>query len=179
MIDPVFELSLRLALSLLFAVAAWHKVIDLHRFETAVRGYALLPPRMVPVASRLLPLAELVIALGLLHGETRRPAALAAVSILLFYTGAIGLNLVRGRRDIDCGCLTSSAQTPLSPWLVARNVGLAVAAGVTLWPSRQRPLLWVDGLTVASTLVALSLLWVAAQRLAQTGPALRKMRGHR
>jgi uncharacterized membrane protein len=125
------------------------------------------------------PLAELGIALGLLHAETRVAAAVAAASILLIYANAIGLNLWRGRRDIDCGCLTPSSRTPLSPWLVVRNLGLGAAACLTLWPTRQRPLIWIDGFTVVSTLVGLSLLWLAAQRLAQTGPALRKRVGDR
>jgi len=179
MIDPVIDLSLRLALSLLFAGAAWHKVSDLRRFEAAVRGYDLLPARTVPVVSKLLPLAEASIALGLVYGPTRPGAAGGAISILLLYAASIALNLARGRRDIECGCFAASSRAPLNGWLVARNLALAAAAYALVWPSRPRELVWMDWLTITTTLIALSLLWLAGQRLAETGPALRRMGGNR
>ena len=179
MIDPVIDWSLRLGLSLLFAGAAWHKIFDLRRFEAAVRGYEVLPAPMVRIASKLLPLAEASIALGLLYGPARPAAVGGAISILLLYAASISINLARGRRDIDCGCFASSSRAPLSGWLVARNLALAAAAYALVWPSRPRDLIWVDWLTVATTLIALSLLWLAGQRLAETGPALQRMGGNR
>jgi len=179
MIDPVIDLSLGLALSLLFAGAAWHKVSDLRGFEAALRGYDLLPARTVPIASKLLPLVETSIALGLVYGPTRPAAAGAAISILLLYSASIALNLARGRRDIDCGCFAAPSRAPLNGWLLARNLALAAASYALVWPCRPRELIWMDWLTIATTLIALSLLWLAGQRLAETGSALRRMGGNR
>jgi hypothetical protein len=119
-------------------------------------------------------LVEVSIAVGLLYSPSRDIAAIAAVSLLALYTAAICVNLARGRRDIDCGCFAASARVPLSNWLVLRNVILIVAACTLLLPVRARTLIWVDGLTVATALITMSLLWAAGQRLAHTGPTLRR-----
>ncbi|MGD8606372.1 MAG: MauE/DoxX family redox-associated membrane protein [Myxococcales bacterium] len=179
MIDPVIELSLCLCLALLFAGAAWHKISDRPRFEAVMRAYELLPDSSLPVASWLVPVAEASIALGLSYGPARSVAAWCASTVLLLYAGAIGVNLVRGRRDIDCGCFASSSRVPLGVGLVARNVGLAMAAWVASFPARPRALVWVDWVTVGTSLIGLSLLWLVSQRLAQTGPALKRLRGYR
>lgn len=179
MIDPVIELSLSLALALLFAGAAWHKASDRLRFEAVMRGYGLLPAASVPAISWLVPVVEGAIALGLCYGPTRSVAACCASVILLLYAAAIGVNLVRGRRDIDCGCFASSSGVPLGVGLVVRNVALALAAWAASFPTHARPLMWVDWITVGTSLLAFSLLWLASQRLAQTGPALKRLRGNR
>lgn len=178
MIDPVIDISIRFALALLFAGAAWHKASDVHRFEAVVRDYHLLPASWVSAVSRLLPLSEIVLALGLAYGPTAPVAACGASAVLLGYAAAIGLNIARGRRDIDCGCFASSSQAPLGLGLVARNLGLAGASLLTLIPERERPLVWIDWLTVSMALIVLSLLWLASQRLAQTVPALKRLRGN-
>lgn len=178
-VDVIVAWSLRLALAMLFATAAWHKLSELRRFEAAVRAYELVPPRASSLLSRFLPAIEGAIAVALLHPASQRPAAIGAAGVLLLYTGAISINLARGRRRIDCGCFRSSTETPLSEALIVRNLGLLTAAGVLLLPVRNRSLVWVDGLTLVMTLLTLSLLWAAAQRLSHTGPSLRGLGGIR
>ncbi|MBW1832706.1 MAG: methylamine utilization protein MauE [Myxococcales bacterium] len=179
MIDPVIELSVCFALALLFAAAAWHKASDRLRFGAVVGAYKLLPSWLVAPAARLLPLLETSIAVGLLYPPSRDAAAFAAIPLLALYTLAISVNIARGRRDIDCGCFAASARVPLSSWLVVRNIILIVAACALLLPTRARTLIWVDGLTVVTALITLSLLWTAGQRLANTGPSLRRLGGAR
>jgi len=179
MSDPVIELSLCLALALLFSAAAWHKGSDRVRFDASLRAYQALPSSLVTPTTWLLPLAELTTAVALLFEPTRHGGALAAVCLLALYTAAISINLARGRRDIDCGCFASSARVPLSPWLVVRNVILIAAAGALLIPVRTRTLVWVDALTIVTAVVTVSLLWTTAQRLAQSGPMLRQLGGAR
>jgi len=178
MIDPVIELSLRFALALLFAASAWHKVSDRSHFRATVSSYRLLPSWVVAPFTALLPIVEASIALGLLLPPTRQAAAVGAAMLLFVYAGAIGMNLARGRREIDCGCFASSARVPLSNWLVARNAILIVAVFMLVVPVRPRTLIWIDLLTIATAVTALSLLWSAGQRLAHTGPALRRVGGN-
>ncbi len=179
MIDPVIELSLRLGLAFLFAAAAWHKASDRARFGATLRAYQLLPSWLVPALTRVLPLVEASIAVGFLYPPTRQATVFAAIPLLMLYTVAIATNLARGRRDIDCGCFASSARVPLSNWLVVRNAVLLVATAVVVMPIRTRPLIWIDALTVIATLITVCLLWAAGQRLANTGPALRRFGGAR
>ena len=178
-IDPVIAWAVRLGLALLFAAAAWHKVTDRRRFEATLTAYELLPTRAASMLSWGVPLAEGAISAGLVYPTTMRAAAVGACSMLLLYTGAIAINLARGRREIDCGCFASRAVTPLNGALIARNAGLIAATSALLLPIRMRPAVWVDGLTLLTTLTTLVLLWATAQRLLQTGPALRGHGGFR
>lgn len=179
MIDPVIELTLRTAFALLFAAAAWHKVSNRTRFAASLDAYALLPARLVAPISLLLPALECALAIGLLHAPSREPAAIASMALLALYTGAIATNLARGRREMDCGCFASSARVPLTPWLVVRNLVLISAAALLVAPVRARSLVWVDQLSIATAVLVLWLLWSAALRLAQTGPALQRLGGPR
>lgn len=176
-LDPVVAWVLRSLLALLFFGAAWHKLRDRRRFESSVAAYRLLPDRWSKVASGLLPVAEVGTAIALLVPSLRTEASAAVGAIIFLYTTAIALNLARGRRDIDCGCFASSAHTPLSGQLIARNLVVFAAAMALLVPSKSRALAWIDGFTIAAAVAATSMLWVASARLARTGPALRPWGG--
>ncbi len=85
--------------------------------------------------------------------------------MLLVYAAAVGVNLRRGRRHIDCGCAGPAARRPISGWLVARNVVLAAAALAGLAPVAPRGLVWVDAFTVVAATTALAACWTAADQL--------------
>ena len=174
MMDPVVDIILRVALASLFAAAAWHKLSDSTRFRATLRAYQILPAWALSPVARILPVVEGLVALALPLSTTKSTASLAGACLLGVYSAAIGLNLLRGRREIDCGCFASSARVPLSATLLARNALLIVAALVASMPASPRTLVWADSFTIAAALLALALLWMATQRLAQTGPALRR-----
>lgn len=178
-LDPAIAWSLRIGLSFLFAAAALHKVSDRQRFEAAVKAYELVPSTWAHALARLLPVAELGIAAGLVTPGVRRPAVVAACLLLLTYTVAISVSLARGRRHIDCGCFGGRARVPLSGALVARNAALIAVSSALLLPIGARNLVWVDAITVGATVGVLSLLWASAGRLSITGPALRDVGGAR
>ncbi len=179
MIDPVIQLTLRAGLATLFTAAAWHKLSDRTRFAASLRAYELLPRALLSPIARFLPALECCIAIGLLCAPSQAPAALASMALLTGYTGAIAVNLARGRREIDCGCFASALRVPLSSWLIARNLALIGASALAVMPIGARSLNWVDLFTVVAAVIMLSLLSAAAQRLAQSGPALLHSRGPR
>ena len=85
----------------------------------------------------------------------------AAAGLLSAFAVAMGINLLRGRRHIDCGCFQGALKQPLRWTLVIRNALLALlllAAGTA--PS-VRPDRW----TVANGLLAGSALFVVLQSL--------------
>ena len=105
---------------LIFCFAAVHKLRRRGEFLSALAGYQLLPE----VGLRfwwLLPVLELLAVFELLFsaGASRWLALL----LFLLYGAAILINLLRGRRDIDCGC--GSDDTPIGWGLVLRNLVLA------------------------------------------------------
>jgi len=171
-LDPALQLLLRAALSLLFAAAATHKLRDVASFRTALERYELLPSLWSVPAGVALIAAEVGIAAGLWLPRVAPVAALAAAALLALYAGAIGVNLARGRRDIDCGCAGPARRQPISAALVRRNGVLAAAALVSALPGAPRGLTWVDGVTVIAGVTALGCLYAAVDGLLATAPRM-------
>jgi hypothetical protein len=155
-IDPALQLVVRLGGALLLGSAAWHKLRDREAFRAVLADYRLLPGPLVPLAAPLVVAVEVALALALL--ATPR-AALGVAGLLAGYALAVGANLARGRRHIDCGC--GAAPQPLSGWLVARNLVLAAAFAICAAPSSGRALGALDALSVAGSVAALGFLWQA------------------
>ena len=170
--DPAIDLTIRAALALLFAAAAAHKLRDMAAFRGTFADYRLLPD----AAAWAVPAAEAAVALLLVAPATSAVGKAGAVALLVAYAAAIGVNLARGRRHIDCGCAGPHARRPIGPGLVVRNTVLAAAALAALAPVYDRPLVWVDALTVSGAVMALAALYVAADRLMAYGPALARLR---
>ena len=118
--------------ALIFAAAVRHKILARERFKASFLAYDLVPAGLVGPAVTLLIVAEVGVVLGCL---AMLPAALyAAAALLLLYAAAIGINLLRGRRSIDCGC--GDEPTPLGPGLLVRNgvvcvLSVAAATGLS------------------------------------------------
>ena len=176
-IDPALRMTLRAAASLLFLWAATHKLRDAAAFRTALANYDLLPARWLDRCARLLIVAELAVAMGVLLPGLGDAAALLGAALLALYAGAIGVNLRRGRRDIDCGCAGAARRQPLSVGLVVRNLVLAGAAVVSALPAAPRVLTWVDGVTVGAGVIILVLLYAAIDGLLIQAPRLRALGG--
>jgi uncharacterized membrane protein YphA (DoxX/SURF4 family) len=158
MIDPILSVAPALVLACVFLAAGAHKWRDLRRFETTLDAYRLLPGRLAHAVGLVLPLAESAIALGLLLPVTRPSAAWAGAVLLGTYTLAIGINLARGRRSIDCGCGNPGLNQSLTEWLLLRNgalIGLAVLAATPVLDRATGWLDWLVALLAATTVVLL------------------------
>jgi hypothetical protein len=170
--DPAIDLTVRLALALLFVVAAVHKLRDVRAFQATFADYRLLPG----AAARVVPLVELLVAALLVAPSTGAAGKIGAAGLLLVYAAAVGANLVRGRRHIDCGCAGPHARRPIGGGLVVRNALLAAAALAALAPVQPRLLVWIDALTVSGAVLALAALYLAADRLMAYAPAIARLR---
>ena len=176
-LDPALHGALRLSLALLLLAASQHKVRDFAGFRAALGEYRLLPARWASGGAALLLLAELGTGIALLLPGVARAAALAAALLLLLYSAAIGINLARGRREIDCGCAGAGARRPLSEALIARNGLLIAVAATCALPPAGRTLVWLDALTVTGGAAALALLYGALDAALENAPRLRELRG--
>ena len=179
MLDPAIEVVLRGGLALLFGVTAFEKVRDLGAFRAAVAGYALLPERFTTATAVGLASCEMSLGFALVTPgawRLREPALLASAALLSLYGAAIAVNLVRGRRDIDCGCAGPAAHQPLSEWLLVRNAMLVAMALGCLGGAASRPLVWIDALTVSGGIAMLGATWLAVHRLLAYAPATARLR---
>ena len=164
MIDPAVAALLAGAFALLFASAAFHKLLDLRRFGAAFRAYEVVPPALGRL-SLLVPLLELAIAASLLATDSRHGAAAAGAALLLTYAVAIAINLGRGRRDLDCGCGGPRERQPIGAWMVWRNIALGVLLGALLLPQTSRALDATDALTIGAGTVVAALLYMSVDVL--------------
>ena len=179
MLDPAVGVLLLACFALLFASSAVHKLRDPAHFAEVLRAYQVVPEAVVRLAP-LVPLAELTVAAGLFPGATRFGAGLGGSALLVVYACAIAVNLARGRRDLACGCGGADDARPITPWMVARNLVLALLLAITLVPWKTRALLPVDALTVAGGAAVATLLYVSLDRLlGRTGAWTAALRGPR
>lgn len=179
MLDPAVETVLRGFLALLFVATAFEKVRDFGAFRAALSGYRLLPDRFTGGVAVALAGSEASLGLALVTPAAwglRDAALLASAALFGLYGAAIAVNLVRGRRDIDCGCAGPAARQPLSEWLLARNAVLIAMALGCVGGGAARPLLWVDAITVVGGVAMLGAIWLAVHRLQATAPATARLR---
>jgi len=168
--DPVVDLTLRGGLALLFLVAASHKWRDPARFRATLIDYRILPEATAGPVAVLLVGAELAVAVALLTPAWRTLGLVGACGLLVLYGFAIAVNLGRGRRHLDCGCVGPALRRPISVQLVVRNAVLAAGALLALGPVATRPLVWVDALTLAAALASSSALYAAVDRMLAEAP---------
>ena len=174
--DPVITTSIGICMAVLFGAAAVHKLRAPAVFRSALDQYRLLPPRASGIAAAFLVAVEWTAALLVLLPATR-PAGFAAMAgLLLVYTIGIGVNLYRGRRDIDCGCNGPALRQPLSGWLVLRNLCLLGLVLLAAQPVADRPLTWLDGVVVAFAVLTASGLYLAMNQLLAQAPRLARLR---
>jgi hypothetical protein len=178
MLDPAIGALLAGCYALLFASAALHKLLDVPRFTAVVDAYALLPG--IGRLALAVPLGELAVAIGILAGGTRPWAGLGGAVLLAGYAGAIAINLTRGRTDLACGCGGPNERRPIAPWMVWRNLTLALAMCGVVLPWSHRPMLAMDGLTVAAGVATVAFLYVSLDGLlGQVLPRAQLLRGSR
>ncbi len=130
MVDYLLTLIASWTVAGIFLTAALHKTRHYLEFVGVFNQYKLLPNFSIPFVAPLVIGAEIACAVALLSGFTRSVGLTVAIGLLGTYTLAIAINIARGRTAIDCGC--GGQATPLSGWLVVRNLTLLVLTGTAL-----------------------------------------------
>jgi hypothetical protein len=115
---------------MVFIVAGVSKLASRDEFVEVVRDYDLLPDSLAGPVGRWLPVVEVIIALGLFSGVLAPMVTSVAVLLFVVFGVAVAVNLLRGRRDISCGCFGPQQKYRLTWLLVARNVVFAALAAL-------------------------------------------------
>jgi len=173
-VDFVIVHAARALLAIVFLVAAVQKLRDIDGFAAALTGYALVPPAALGIIAYLLPLLELAAGLALLAAPLA--GALLALVLLVTVTGAVAVNLLRGRRDIGCGCGGIEDEQTISWALVARNAVLMLVAVVAALAPSARSAAWLDYATVTGLTLSGYGLYTAASQLIANAPRLARLR---
>lgn len=174
-IDPAVGYLLAIALTTIFAWSGALKLTDIEMFEGAVANYRLIPRRIEQAVAAAVPLCECAGAAGLLFASTRPLAAAALLLLLCLFSGAIAINLIRGRTNIDCGCFGPTLRQDLSVWLLGRNALLMLLAAVVAAPAAVRPIEWIDSVTIAVGAATLLTLYASANYALGNAPRTRAL----
>jgi len=174
-IDPVFGLTARLLVALVFGSAAAGKLRAPRAFAGILREYRVLPAVLVAPAVVCVIALEAFVTLAIWWPPLRAAAAATGLLLLTGYALAIALNLARGRREIDCGCSFGGTGEPLSWALPVRNAVLAiVCVGAGLPPSA--PLAWLGLVVALPAAAALALCYRTWGALLANRPQLLRLR---
>ena len=157
---------------MIFAGSAAMKFSAPMEFRGAVENYRIVPESMACLVAWIVPTLELAGAVGLVFSATHEASAFLLVGLLAMFTGAIVLNLARGRREIDCGCFGPMMRQRLSGWLVVRNAALALVIVTAAASAENRVLLPMDYVTIVSGGLALVILYVVLNYLMANAPVI-------
>lgn len=175
MLDPLVLKLVSIAFGLLFLLAAVHKLTELQKFRATLSAYEVLPELLIAPASMLVPSIEILLGVAWLLALQPVFVAFASAVLLFGYTSAIAINLFRGRIHIDCGCgmaSTAGSDQQLSWGLVARNAILIITALTATLPAGERAIGVIDYVTLVAGLLAVVLLYGAANQLLNNGAAI-------
>ena len=158
-------------LVVVFLAASVNKLRSLQIFEGVVHNFRLVPESLVRPVAYSLPFIELAVALALIFPATRSLSGGAAALLLCAFTVAVAINLLRGRRAIDCGCFSaghgrSDLKQMLSWWLVVRNMALiGLAVWIAATPAAVPAATGVEWLLGMVTAIIVAIFHVTAVRL--------------
>jgi uncharacterized membrane protein len=175
-IDPVLGWMAAMAAAAIFAASGVLKLYDLEAFRGAVANYRLLPGWLEAPFAWAAPLVECGAAIGMLLPAYRARAAFALILLLGAFTGAVAINLARGRTDIDCGCFGPALRQRLSWWLMVRNGALFGLLAAALMPAGPRAMGLLDGATAGFAAATVVVLYAGANYLIANAPGLRALR---
>lgn len=179
MLDPLIGTILSIGFGLMLLLASVHKLSEFSRFRAVLADYRVMPAFIVPVVAAVLPIVEIVLGLTWLFAANIVVPAAATAALLVLYSSGIATNLLRGRVHISCGCgfgKSTGADDALSWGLVLRNAALLVAASAATLPVTQRTVGLLDYVTLVAALLAIILLFAAANQLIRNGAAIRSWR---
>jgi hypothetical protein len=154
-------IAIRTLIALVFLSAATAKMRNWPIFQGVVANYRLLPQILVGPVTYGLPPAEAAIGATLPTGLLAPWAEAAAALLLILFAVAMGINLMRGRRHIDCGCFQGTLKQTLRWTLVSRNALLALLLAAAATAPSGRP----GGWTVVTGLLAGGALFIVLQSL--------------
>jgi hypothetical protein len=91
----------RWSISLVFLYAGVPKLLNVRQFAAVVDAYAVLPAFFVQPVAIILPLTEIILAVGLIRNGWK--SKVGTIALLLMFISLLSYSIWVGL-DIDCGC---------------------------------------------------------------------------
>ncbi len=176
-IDPVVLITLSLMLSYVVVDAGLHKLRNPLHYAAVIDDYRVLAQGSGSYVVWVAGAVEIGAGIAILLPPLNRAGLAVAGLLLLAYFAVIALNLLRGRRAIDCGCGAPGRAQGLSAGLLVRNAVLALAALVS---SAAEPLArgiaWFDWLVAIAAALSAILVYLSASLLLANNHLLARLK---
>jgi hypothetical protein len=130
---PLIILLVQITLSVVFGLAGVTKLLDPAGTRQAIKNFGA-PESSVPLLSRLLPLAELAVAVLLLFHSTAFYGAVSALLLLTLFIVVISVNIAKGQAP-ECHCFGQIYSRPVGWPTLVRNIVFALGTIVLMWRS--------------------------------------------
>ncbi|MDM5299709.1 MauE/DoxX family redox-associated membrane protein [Bacillus pumilus] len=148
-------------LGIIFASAWIDKVRKQQAHVQQMNAYRLLPHSFAAPMFYLFLFVELLCTASLFLWNMSFAAAIGLTALLCIYTGAVAFNLLRGHRDISCGCGGLLENDRLHWGIVIRNgMMLALVIGLFFMHAHVAPVPW--SLKTVCFLIAVAVCFVMA-----------------
>ena len=134
-IPPLVVRIARIAVGLVFLVAAFGKLADPGAFALQIHNYRLAPPGSENAIAMVVPWIELVTGLALAIGIKPRAGAAIALAMMVGFTVAVGIAWARGL-NIECGCFGTLGASQVGARKFAENLVLTLLAAFAVLPLR-------------------------------------------
>ncbi len=106
-------------------IAGLLKIGSLSSFGKQIASYEIMPGSLATLSGYIIPPIEVGIGISLLFLPR---VATGAAFLFMSFALAVGVNLLRGRSQLRCGCFGPSGKHTISPAHVVGNVGLSLLA---------------------------------------------------
>ena len=126
----------RIAIGIVFMVAAYGKIMDPGSFAIQIRNFRMAPSGSENLIAMVVPWIEMVAGVALVTGIKPRAGAAIVLAMMVFFTFAVGLAWGRGL-NIDCGCFGTLGASQVGMKKFAENVGLTILAVIAFLPLRS------------------------------------------
>ncbi len=120
------QLVLRYLIGFIFLYAAVEKIAQPEEFARAIMNYKILPLFSVNIAAIIFPWIELLAGLGLIARVQTRANALLIAAMLVIFSIAIAIALVRGL-DISCGCFGTASASKVGLGRLFEDIAMLVS----------------------------------------------------
>lgn len=113
---------------IMFLVAGVSKLREHDLFLGTLSSYRLLPAWSLEAVAWGLGVTEALVGLMLLSGIGQSVGGVVAAGLMVVFVLAMGINVMRGRTDLSCGCTPGQKGETLSWSLVLRTLVCGVPA---------------------------------------------------
>jgi putative oxidoreductase len=119
----------QIAIGVLMAWAGLAKIGNLHGFAEQLHNFRMMPIPIENLIAISLPWIELVAALALIFGVRARAGAILSALLLVAFTTAVFVAMLRGL-DIECGCFGTNDATRVGWVKIGQNLAMLALAAV-------------------------------------------------